>query len=80
MSPPPQGFGGFKALGAGLGERVLPRSQGAATREEGPTALGSPPGHPPGPAAAPMVFGGFLGLNFHFNVHFLFQFHINVSI
>lgn len=48
--------------------------------EEGPTSLGSPLGHPLGPAATLMVFGRFLSLNFHFNVHFLFQFHINVSM
>lgn len=76
----PQRSGGFKALGVGLGGRVLPRSHGAATGEEGPTSLGSPPGHPLGPAAALTVFGLFSGLNFNFNVHFSFQFHISVSI
>lgn len=76
----PQGFGGFKALGAGLGGRVLPRSHRAATGEEGPTSLGSPSGHPQGPAAALTVLGVSLGSNFHFNIHFLFQFHITVSI
>lgn len=75
----PQRFGGFKALGAGLGGKVLPRSHRAARGEEGPTSLGSPPDHPLGPAAALMVFGLFLSLNFHFNVHFLFQFHISIS-
>lgn len=77
--PPPRGLGGSRHLERGWGEGSCPDPWGG-DGEEGLTTLGSPPGPPPGPAAAPTVFGVFLGLNFHSNVHFLFQFHINVSI
>lgn len=54
----PQGFGGLKALGAGLGGGVLPPLGGGGDRGEGPTSLGSLLGHPQGLLLLPR-FSGF---------------------